>query len=96
MMLRPLATGLLFVSIALPQQLAHFHHLHFHSTDPAGAIEFYTTRFNDVKAKLAGDDAVWTGQWWLLFNKVSQPPPHEIIASIYHLGWGSRDIKAAY
>jgi catechol 2,3-dioxygenase-like lactoylglutathione lyase family enzyme len=95
-MLRAIAAGLVFASVALSQQLVHFHHLHFNSTDPAAAIEFYTTRFNGEKAKFNGDDAVWTGKSWLLFTKVSQPPPHQIIASIYHLGWGARDIKTAY
>lgn len=78
-------------------QLAHFHHLHFNSVDPQAAIEFYTTRFNGEKAKLGGKvDAVWTGKSWLLFNKVSQPPPYEVVASLYHLGWAEKDIKAAY
>jgi catechol 2,3-dioxygenase-like lactoylglutathione lyase family enzyme len=94
-MLRIVAASLLFAGVA-PAQLVHFHHLHFNSIDPAAAIEFYTTRFNGEKATFAGEDAVWTGKSWLLFNKVSQPPPHEIVASIYHLGWGARDVKAAY
>ncbi len=32
----------------------------------------------------------------LLFNKVNQPPPYEVVASLYHLGWAEKDIKAAY
>jgi catechol 2,3-dioxygenase-like lactoylglutathione lyase family enzyme len=96
---RTAAALLLFATVALAQQsgpAVHFHHLHFNSTDPAAAIDFYTTRFNGEKTKYQGDDAVWTGKSWFLFNKVNQPPPHEIVASIYHLGWGLRDIKTAY
>ena len=93
--LRAAAGTLLFAGLVAAQQV-HFHHLHFNSVDPAAAIEFYTTHFNGEKAKFDGQDAVWTGKSWLLFNKVSRPPPHAIIASIYHLGWGERDIKAAY
>lgn len=99
-MQRIFLAGLLCAGIALAQEpsapLVHFHHLHFNSADPAAAIEFYTTRFNGEKRKFAGADAVWTGRSWLLFNKVKRPPPHEIVASIYHLGWGLRDIQAAY
>lgn len=79
-----------------PQALVRFHHLHLNSVDPEAAIQFYTTRFNGEKAKFGGEDAVWTGRSWLLFNKVNQPPPSDIVASIWHLGWGAQDIKAAY
>lgn len=94
-MLRLATTFVLLTRLVAAQQI-HFHHLHFNSTDPAAAIEFYTTRLNGEKTKFAGDDAVWTGKSWLLFNKISEPPPREIVASIYHLGWGARDIKLAY
>jgi hypothetical protein len=78
-------------------QLGHFHHLHLNSVDPQAAIQFYTTRFNGERAKLGGKvDAVWTGRSWLLFNKVSVPPPYEVVASLYHLGWDEKDIQAAY
>jgi hypothetical protein len=42
------ATALIAAVAALSQQdtpapaLAHFHHLHLNSTDPAAAIDFYT------------------------------------------------------
>ncbi len=88
---------LLLAPAAFAQQLAHFHHLHFNSVDPAAAIDFYTTRFNGEKAKFGGKvDAVQAGKFWLLFNKVRQPPPSDIVASLYHLGWSEKDIKAAY
>ena len=90
-------TQLAILAAAQTPQLAHYHHLHLNSTDPAAAIDFYSTRFNGEKAKFAGtEDAIWTGKSWLLFEKVNQPPPSEIVASLYHLGWGAQDIQAAY
>jgi len=81
---------------AAPTQLAHFHHLHFNSADPQSAIDFYTTRFNGEKARFGNQDAVWTGRSWFFFHKVNQAPPSDIVASLYHLGWGAQDPKAAY
>lgn len=78
------------------EPLAHFHHLHLNSADPESAIEFYTTRFSGQRRKFEGRDAVWTGKGWLLFHKVNQPPPSGVVASLYHLGWGARDIQATY
>jgi hypothetical protein len=44
---------LLCAGLALAQQpaapLVHFHHLHFNPTDPAAALDFYTTPFNGEK-----------------------------------------------
>jgi hypothetical protein len=54
----------------------HFHHAHLNSTDPAAAIEFYTTHLSGEKATFDGKDAVWTQKSWLLFTKVKQAPPH--------------------
>ncbi len=79
------------------QPLAHFHHLHLNSTDPKAAIDFYTSHFDCEKAKLAGVvDAVWAQKSWILFNKVSQPPPSDIVSALYHFGWGAEDMKATY
>ena len=52
----------------------HFHHAHLNSTDPAAAIEFYTTHLSGEKAKFDGKDAVWTQKSWLLFAKVKLTP----------------------
>src|SRR5215472_15759570 len=77
--------------------LAHFHHVHLNSTDPAAAIAFYTSKFDCEKAKYAGKiDAVWAQKSWLLFDKVSTPPKSEITSAIWHIGWGAEDIKATY
>lgn len=76
---------------------ARFHHVHLNTTDPAAAIDFYTTKFKATKAKFAGlADAVWTGDSWLLFTKVSTPPPSELESAIWHIGWGAEDMKSTY
>lgn len=78
-------------------QVAHFHHVHLNTTDPAAAVDFYTSKFKARKEKFAGLlDAVWTGDSWLLFTKVSAPPPSEIVSGIWHIGWGAEDMKSAY
>ncbi|MBB6091754.1 putative enzyme related to lactoylglutathione lyase [Povalibacter uvarum] len=76
---------------------AQFHHVHLNSIDPATAVDFYTTKFKARKEKFAGlGDAVWTGDSWLLFSKVSAPPPSELISSIWHIGWGAEDMQTTY
>ncbi len=76
---------------------AHFHHLHLNTTDPKGAIDFYTSKFDCEKAKFAGMlDAVWAQKSWLMFNKVEKAPPWELTSAIWHFGWGAEDMKATY
>ena len=78
-------------------QAAHFHHVHFNTTDPARAIDFYTSRFDCEKAKFGGVmDAVKAQDVWLLFTKVPEAPPWELISPIWHIGWGAEDMKSAY
>jgi catechol 2,3-dioxygenase-like lactoylglutathione lyase family enzyme len=78
-------------------QLAHFHHVHLNVTDPAAAIDFYTSKFDCEKAKFAGlSDAVWAQKSWLLFTKVNTPPKSEVTSTIWHIGWGAEDMKATY
>jgi catechol 2,3-dioxygenase-like lactoylglutathione lyase family enzyme len=81
-------------SSALAQ--THFHHAHLNSTDPRAAIEFYTTHLSGEKATFGGADAVWTQRSWLLFNKVKNPPPYEVISPLFHIGWGAEDMKAEF
>jgi len=82
---------------AAPTHIAYFHHLHLNVTDPAAAINFYTSKFDCEKGRFAGVmDAVWAQKSWLLFNKVSSPPPWELTSAIWHFGWGAEDIKATY
>ena len=76
---------------------AHFHHVHLNSQDPQKAIDFYTAKFEARRARFAGlQDAVWTGDSWLLFTKVNAPPPTSLISPIWHFGWGAPDMKAEY
>jgi catechol 2,3-dioxygenase-like lactoylglutathione lyase family enzyme len=75
---------------------AHFHHLHLNSTDPAAAINFYTSKFDCETARFNGNtDAVWAQKSWMLFNKTGKPPKSEITSAIWHFGWGAEDMKAA-
>ncbi|HLN33389.1 MAG TPA: VOC family protein [Gemmataceae bacterium] len=77
--------------------VAHFHHLHLNATDPAMAIDFYTSRFDCEKGKFVGlQPAVWAQKSWLLFHKVRQAPPWELISAIWHFGWGAEDMKGTY
>ncbi|HSE38166.1 MAG TPA: VOC family protein [Blastocatellia bacterium] len=82
---------------APPVAAAHFHHLHLNATDPAAAINFYTSKFDCEKGKFAGLlDGVWAQKSWMLFTKVSAPPPWELTSAIWHFGWGAEDMKATY
>lgn len=76
--------------------MAHFHHIHLNSTDPAAAIEFYTHKFDCEKAKFGGEDAVWAQKSWMLFTKVKDAPPSGIVSAVWHFGWGAEDMPAAY
>jgi catechol 2,3-dioxygenase-like lactoylglutathione lyase family enzyme len=87
--------------VPLPtEQLAHFHHLHLNSIDPEAAIAYYTKHFASERAQFRsstgdkGVPAVWAQKSWLLFDKVKNAPPHEVVSSIYHMGWGAEDMKA--
>jgi catechol 2,3-dioxygenase-like lactoylglutathione lyase family enzyme len=77
--------------------LAHFHHVHLNTTDPAAAIAFYTSRFKARKESFAGlGDALWTGDSWLLFTQVNSPPPSELLSGIWHIGWGAQEMQSTY
>jgi catechol 2,3-dioxygenase-like lactoylglutathione lyase family enzyme len=87
---------LLAAPLCAHAQAAHFHHVHLNTTDPAAAIEFYTSKFKARKESFAGEDAVWTGDSWLLFTKVDAPPPSEPLSGIWHIGWGAEDMQSTY
>src|SRR6516162_9358798 len=78
--------------------LAHFHHVHLNTTDPAAAINFYSTKFESERRKFLGvADAVWSHNAWLLFTKVSAAPKPEITSALWHMGWGGGpDMKETY
>src|SRR5438477_6525722 len=74
---------------------AHFHHIHLNATEPAAAIDFYTSKFDCEKGKFAGEwDGVWAQKAWILFSKVPAAPPSEITSAVWHFGWGAEDMKA--
>ena len=83
-------------AVASAQTQTHFHHVHVNSIDPAAAIDFYTTHLAAEKATFDGHDAVWTQASWLLFTRVTQPPPSEIVSPLFHIGWGAEDMKAEF
>src|SRR5271157_3943547 len=86
-----MAAGALLIAQEKPAPpLAHFHHLHLNTTDPQAAIAFYTSKFDCEKGKFGGAlDAVWAQKSWILFTKVEQPPPSEVVSALYHFGWGA-------
>jgi catechol 2,3-dioxygenase-like lactoylglutathione lyase family enzyme len=95
--MRPFLAGLFLVCLAGPALAqTHFHHAHLNSTDPAKAIDFYTTHLSGEKSTFDGKDAVWTQKSWLLFSKVKQAPPHETVSPLFHIGWGAEDMKAEF
>jgi catechol 2,3-dioxygenase-like lactoylglutathione lyase family enzyme len=71
-----------------------FHHLHLNSVDPDAAIDFYTREFpSTTKATVAGFPALKTGKVYLLFTKVSAPPPTSPQTAIWHFGWHVVDVR---
>ena len=59
-------------------------------------MAWYLEHLSGEKAKLGGADAIWTQQSWLLFNKVKQAPPYDIVSPLFHIGWGAEDMKAEF
>lgn len=97
------SAGLAFLALAAAgfsqdaAPAAHWHHVHFNATDPKASVDFYTAKFDCEKARYRDrSDAVWAQQSWLLFEKVKQAPPAEIVSPIWHVGWGAEDMRASY
>jgi catechol 2,3-dioxygenase-like lactoylglutathione lyase family enzyme len=71
-----------------------FHHLHLNSMDPDAAIEFYMRQFpSTTKATVAGFPALKAGKVYVLFTRVSAPPPIEPQTAIWHFGWHVVDVR---
>ena len=71
-----------------------FHHLHLNSLDPDAAIAFYTQQFPSTsKSAFAGIPALKSGNVYVLFTKVSAPPPTEPQTAIWHFGWHVVDVR---
>jgi hypothetical protein len=70
-----------------------FHHLHLNSVNPEAAIEFYTRQFPSTsKATFAGLPALKAGNVYVLFTKVSSPPPTQPQTALWHFGWHVVDV----
>src|SRR6202521_4574518 len=71
-----------------------FHHLQLNSMDPDAAIDFYMKQFpSTTKATVAGFPALKAGKVYVLFTKVSVPPPIEPQTAIWHFGWHVVDVR---
>jgi catechol 2,3-dioxygenase-like lactoylglutathione lyase family enzyme len=71
-----------------------FHHLHLNSVNPDAAIDFYTKQFPSTsKSTFAGFPALKTGKVYVLFTKVSGPPPTQPQTAIWHFGWHVVDVR---
>jgi catechol 2,3-dioxygenase-like lactoylglutathione lyase family enzyme len=75
---------------------AHFHHVCLNVTNIDESIRFYSRVFGAVPVKFRGADALFTERSLILFNKVSEPPPSELVSGIWHIGWGGVDVKNEY
>jgi glyoxalase/bleomycin resistance protein/dioxygenase superfamily protein len=76
----------------------HVHHVHLNSVDPAKAAAYYPKPFAQTATKTTfnGFEAVKTGNVYLLFTKVSAPPPNELTGaqtSVWHFGWNTPDSR---
>jgi len=76
----------------------HVHHVHLNSLDPAKAAAYYPKPFAQTATKTTfnGYEAVKTGNVYLLFTKVSAPPPNELTGaqtSVWHFGWNTPDSR---
>ena len=74
-----------------------FHHLHLNSLNPEAAIEFYMRQFpSTTKATVAGLPALKAGNVYVLFTKVTAPPPTTPQTAIWHFGWHVVDVQENY
>ena len=79
---------------AAPLPAPGFHHLHLNSQNPDAAIDFYMKEFpSTTKASVAGFPALKAGKVYVLFTKVSAPPPTTPQTAIWHFGWHVTDVR---
>ncbi len=70
-----------------------FHHVHLNSVDPDAAIAFYMRQFPSTsKSSFAGLPALKAGHVFVVFTKVSAPPPTEPQTALWHFGWHVLDV----
>jgi predicted enzyme related to lactoylglutathione lyase len=80
----------------LAQSGIRFHHVLLNAVNPSVAADFYTKAFTtSVKTTFNGDVAVRTVNGpYLLFTKVTTPPPTQPQSAIWHFGWNTPDSRA--
>src|SRR5947199_2618713 len=76
----------------------HVHHVHLNSVNPKAAAEYYPKPFSAsaVTTTFNAIEAVKTGNVYLLFTKVNQPPQTELNVpqtSVWHFGWNTQDSR---
>ena len=76
--------------------VTRFHHVHMNAADPEASVRFYATRFGLTPTKFADQDALWTPNGWLLFEKAADVKAITPTSAFWHLGWGPKDTKAYY
>jgi glyoxalase/bleomycin resistance protein/dioxygenase superfamily protein len=74
------------------------HHVHLNSVEPKVAAEYYPKAFaaTAVTTTFNGEEAVKTGNLYLLFTKVNTPPQTELTGpqtSVWHFGWNTPDSR---
>jgi catechol 2,3-dioxygenase-like lactoylglutathione lyase family enzyme len=91
-----LVFGVFLVPVAADDR-ARFHHVRLNTTDPAKSINYYVKHFGGVPIKFNGKvDSVFCERSFLLFNKVQEAPPKELVSGIWHIGWGGVDVVNEY
>lgn len=72
--------------------IAHFHHVHVNSTDPAKTQQFYQTTFGAQPIKFSGTtDALFVSRGFILIKTVPQTPKALDTTAIRHIGWAGID-----
>src|SRR6195256_3138399 len=76
----------------------HFHHVHLNAVNPAAAAAYYPKPFaaSATKTTFNGEEAVKTGNVYLLFTKVAATPQNELTGpqtSVWHFGWNTPDSR---
>jgi len=76
----------------------HVHHVHLNSVEPKVAAAYYPKAFaaTAVTTTFNGEEAVKTGNLYLLFTKVNTPPQTELTGpqtSVWHFGWNTPDSR---
>ena len=76
----------------------HVHHVHLNSMNPKAAAEYYPKPFavSATRTTFNGEEAVKTGNVYLLFTKVDTPPQNELTGpqtSVWHFGWNTPDSR---